>query len=295
MKDPEEKEMMAYIAGLIDGDGSIGIRKTEKGLKPLIQLHNSVRQMPEYLKKIFGGTVAFDKPKAEGNRIVWKWMLQGKEGCKNFIEKIMQYLVLKQDSATTMLEFLNTPIEEKDYYQSSKDLNLNRKIEQVVSGDIQRGSSEDSFFWAYVAGIMDTDGSFSIERAIRKPAEGNRQKNDFIKYRPKILLTMVSERSIRFILGLCPYGNLHVIKANSALRGSAFRFCISARSDAIEFLKRCIPYLQAKAIQAIKLLNFCRAYVPTNGLAKVPEEEKKYRQDCYDEIVRLNNMPSLGE
>ena len=181
MKDPEEKEMMAYIAGLIDGDGSIGIRKTEKGLKPLIQLHNSVRQMPEYLKKIFGGTVAFDKPKAEGNRIVWKWMLQGKEGCKNFIEKIMQYLVLKQDSATTMLEFLNTPIEEKDYYQSSKDLNLNRKIEQVVSGDIQRGSSEDSFFWAYVAGIMDTDGSFSIERAIRKPADGNRQKNDFIK------------------------------------------------------------------------------------------------------------------
>lgn len=292
MKDPEEKEMMAYIAGLIDGDGSIGVKRLGEGLKPLIQLHNSMRQMPEYLKRVFDGTVAFDKPKKEGNRIVWKWMLQGKEGCRRFIERIMPYLILKQDSAKEMLEFLNVPIEEKDYYQSSKDLNLNRKKEVVNLDNIQRGTNEDSFFWAYVAGVMDTDGSFSIERAVRKPADGNRQKSDLIKYRPKILLSMVSERSIRFILENCPFGNLHVIKANSALRGSAFRFSISARSEAIEFLKRCIPYLQIKAIQAIKLLSFCRTYVPTNGLAKVPEEEKQYREDCYREIVMLNNTPS---
>lgn len=292
MKDPEEKEMMAYIAGLIDGDGHIGIRKTEKGLKPLIQLHNSMRQMPEYLKKIFDGTIAFDKPKKEGNRTIWKWMLQGKEGCRGFIEKVMQYLILKQDSAKEILEFLNVPVEGKDYYQSSKDLNLNRKIGIVNLDNIQRGNNEDPFFWAYVAGLMDTDGSFSIERAVRKPIDGNRQKSDLIKYRPKILLSMVSERSIRFILENCSFGNLHVIKANSALRGSAFRFSISARSEAIEFLKRCIPYLQTKSIQAIKLLNFCRTYVPTNGLAKVPEAEKQYREDCYREIVMLNNTPS---
>lgn len=292
MKDPEEKEMMAYIAGLIDGDGHIGIRRVSGELKPLVQLHNSIKKMPEYLKRIFDGTVAFDRPKKEGNRTVWKWMLQGKEGCRRFIERIMPYLILKQDSAKEMLEFLNVPIEGKDYFQSSKDLNLNRKIEVVNLGNIQRGTNEDSFFWAYVAGVMDTDGSFSIERAVRKPANGNRQRNNLIKYRPKILLSMVSERSIRFILENCPFGNLHVIKANSALRGSAFRFSVSARSEAIEFLKRCVPYLQTKSIQAIKLLNFCRAYLPINGLAKVPEEEKQYREDCYKEIMMLNNTPS---
>ena len=295
MKDPEEKEMMAYIAGLIDGDGHIGIRRFSAGLKPLVQLFNSIRQMPEYLNRIFDGTVAFDKPKKEGNRIVWKWMLQGKEGCRTFLEKVVQYLVLKKDSAIEVLEFLNSPVDGKDYYQSSKNLNLNRKIEQVNLDDVERKICEDSFFWAYVAGIMDTDGSFSIERAVRKPTYDNRQKNDLIKYRPKILLSMVSERSIRFILENCPFGNVHIIKANTALRGSAFRFCISARGEAIEFLKRCVPYLQTKAIQAIKLLNFCRAYVPTNGLAKVPEKEIEFRESCYKEIVRLNNTPSLGE
>lgn len=292
MKDPEEKEIMAYIAGLIDGDGHIGIRKVSGGLKPLVQLHNSIRDMPEYLKRIFDGTVAFDKPKKEGNRTVWKWMLQGREGCGRFLEKIAQHLVLKKDSAEEVLQFLNSPVQGKDYYQSSRNLNLERKIEKVDVDSIPRGINEDSFFWAYVAGIMDTDGSFSIERATRKPTNDNRQRKDLIKYRPKILLTMVSEGSIRFILENCPFGNLHVIKANTALRGSAFRFCISARGEAIEFLKRCIPYLQTKAIQAVKLLHFCRAYVPTNGLAKVPENEIEFREDCYKEIVRLNNTPS---
>lgn len=293
MKDPEEKEMMAYIAGLIDGDGNIGVRVGPRGkLCPLIQLHNSVRQMPEYLHKIFGGTVAVDKPKKEGYRPIWKWMLQGKEGCFNCASKILTHLVLKHDSCLELKEFLSNPIEGKDYYQSCKKLNFQRKIEDLDLSKIDRKDSEDCSFWAYVAGLMDTDGSFSIERSVRKPAEGNRQKKDLIKYRPKILLTMVSERSIRYILSNCSFGGFSIVKAKTALRGTAFRLSISARKEVIEFLKKTIPYLQSKTIQAIKLLNFCRNYAPTNGLAKVPEKEKQWREDCYNEIVKLNNTPS---
>jgi len=47
---------------------------------------------------------------------------------------------------------------------------------------------------------------------------------------------------------------------------------ISARGEAIEFLKRCIPFLQTKAIQAIKLLKFCRHYTPTNGGLKLQKK-----------------------
>lgn len=294
MKDPEEKEIMAYVAGLIDGDGYIGIKKGKNGNLPVIQFHNSIKQASVYLNKLFGGTVVCDKPRKEGNRCIWKWMLQGREGCKNFIEKVSRHLVLKQDSAFELLEFLTNPIDGKDYHQSCKDLNLNRKIESYNFDNLHRQNNEDSFFWAYVAGIMDTDGSFSIERSVRKPTENNKQKNDLIKYRPKILLSMVSEKSIKFILSNCTYGGLHIIKANSALRGSAFRLSIQARLDAIQFLKRCIPFLQIKSIQAIKILNFCRNYNPTNGLAKIPDNEKEYRENCYKEIIMLNNTPSLG-
>ena len=34
----------------------------------------------------------------------------------------------------------------------------------------------------------------------------------------------------------------NLVKAKTALRGSAIRFSIQSRSDAIEFLKRCIPF-----------------------------------------------------
>lgn len=292
MKDPEEKEIMAYIAGLIDGDGSIGIRIGPRGkLCPLVQLHNSIKHMPSYLNKLFGGTLAADKSKKEGSRLIWKWMLQGEKGCESFLLKILPYLILKKDSAEEVLNFLNNPQERKDYYQSCKNLNLARKIDPVDLENIDRKTTDNSFFWAYVAGIMDTDGSFSIERSVRKPG-GNRQKNDLIKFRPRISLTMVSERSIRYILSNCEFGGFSIVNAKSALRGSAFRLSISARAESIEFLKKCIPYLQIKAFQAIKLLNFCRTYVPTNGLAKVPEEEIEFRENCYKEMIMLNNTPS---
>ena len=292
MKDPEEKEMMAYMAGLIDGDGHIGMRSTAKGHIPLIQLHNSIKKMPEYLKKVFGGTLAYDRPKEEGNRIIWKWMLQGREGVRNCLHKLIPYLVLKKDSAYEVLEFLDRPVEGKNYYDSCKNLNSSRKTEDFSSKSIDRKNNENPFFWAYVAGIMDTDGSFSVERSVRKPAKGNRQKKDLIKYRPKILLTMVGEKAIRYILGNFEYGSFSVVRAKTALRGEALRLSISARGEAIEFLKKCIPYLQIKAIQAIKLITFCRYYSPTNGLAKVPEEEVKFREDCYREMIMLNNTPS---
>lgn len=293
MKDPEEKEIMAYVAGLIDGDGNICVRKGSIKNLPLIQFHNSVKSLPIYLNKLFGGTVACDKPKKEGYKPIWKWMLQGKEGCVNFIEKVEEYLVLKKDSAQLLMEFLTDAKKEKDYYNLSKELNLHRKLEDFKIDSLKRQTTEDSFFWAYVAGIMDTDGSFSVERSVRKPEAGNRQKNNLIKYRPRVSLTMVSDRSVNYILSNCCYGSTSIVNAKTALRGSACRWSITARTEVIEFLKKCIPFLHIKSIQAVNLLRFCRNYSPTNGVAKVPEEEMVFREECYKQMMELNkNTPS---
>lgn len=293
MKDPEEKEIMAYIAGLIDGDGYIGVRIGPRGkLCPLVQLHNSCKDMPLYLNKLFGGTLAFDKPKKEGNRIIWKWMLQGFEGCNMFLNKILHHLILKKDSAIELLEFINSPIKGKDYYQSCKELNLKRKINDFNFDNIERKNSDDINFWSYLAGIMDTDGSFSIQKQTRTPEKGNRQKNNLIKFSPQIQLSMVAEASIKYILSNCEYGRFSIVEAKTALRGKSFRFCVSVRLHVIEFLKKIIPYLHTKSKQAMLLLKFCRNYIPSNKLAKVPEDEKQYREDCYNEMIMLNNTPS---
>lgn len=294
MRDPEEKEMMAYIAGLIDGDGNIGMRIGPRGkLSPLIQFHNSVEKIPLYLNSLFGGTVTFDRPKKEGYKKIWRWMLQGQKGCKNFIEKVGTFLVLKKDSAFELLEFIQKPLAGKDYYSYCKDLNHKRKIEEVNFENVQRKDNQNPYFWAYIAGLMDTDGSFSVQRSVRKPDDGNRQKNNLIKYRPKILLSMVSDRSIRFLLENCTFGTIHTIGAKTALRKCAFRFDLSSKKDVIEFLKKIIPYLQIKSQQALLLLDFCRNYTPTKGVAKVPEEEILYREKTYKEMINLNESGHL--
>lgn len=293
MKDPEEKEMMAYIAGLIDGDGSIGTRIGPRGkLSPLVQLHNSIKDMPLYLNKLFGGTLAFDKPKKEGNRVIWKWMLQGYKGCDEFLNKILDQLIIKKDSALEVLEFINNPCVDKDYYQSCKYLNLKRKLSDFNFDNIERKNSEDTKFWAYLAGIMDTDGSFSIQRQTRFPTKENRQKNNLIKFSPQIQISMVTEGAIKYILSNCEYGRFSIGIAKSALRGKAFRFCVSIRNDVIEFLKNIIPFLHTKSKQAMLLLKFCRNYIPTKELASIPEDEKQYREDCYNQMIMLNNTPS---
>lgn len=292
MKDPEEKEIMAYVAGLIDGDGYLGIKAGPRGkVVPVIQFYNSNKQSAIYLNTLFGGTIAEQKPKKLNYKIVYAWILQGENDCKNFLSKVMQYLIVKKDSAELLLQFLTNNDSLRNYIEESKQLNQIRKTFDFKIVNLVRKNSNCSFFWAYVAGIMDTDGSFSIERHVRKAGK-DRMKNDLIKYRPKILLTMVTEKSVNYILSNCEYGGFSIVKANTALRKSAFRFSIQARLEAIEFLKKTIPFLQIKAIQAIKILNFCRNYNPTNGLARIPEKEKEYRENCYKEVVQLNNTPS---
>lgn len=306
MKEPEERETMAYIAGLIDGDGSIILSKmatTKRGVqyRPVLQVHNSKRGMPAFIQKILGGTLASDKPKKQGNKTIWKWMLQGKEGCLFALEKLIPCLVIKKDSATALFEFLKSHecndgkesyLGDKAYSQM-KGLNLSRKIDSINLNKRSLTNSHDPCFWAYLAGLMDTDGSFSTGRYIRKPTEKNRQLNDLVKYKPIMQLTLVTGKAINYILGGCCFGNCYVVKARTSLRGIAYKFCVAKRPECIEFLKKIIPYLQIKIRQATILLDFCRNYNPTkNCTAKVPEDEIAYREQCHNEIVRLNNTPS---
>ena len=306
MKEAEEMETLAYIAGAIDGDGCVMLSKmntTRRGVqyRPVLQLHNSSRSLPAFTTKILGGTLASDKPRKEGNRVIWKWMLQGRVGCLSALEKLIPNLIIKKDSALHLLNFL------KEYegnegkecflgeraYLASRELNQSRKTAPVILEKRAKEDSQDSMFWAYLAGLMDTDGSFSTGRYVRAPKKGNRQLNNLVKYKPLMQLTMVAGDGINHILKGCTLGRCYVVKAKTSQRGIAYKFIVSRREECIEFLKRIIPYLRVKINQAIMLLDFCRNYEPTkNCTAKVPEEEVLFRENCHNEIVRLNNTPS---
>ena len=53
---------------------------------------------------------------------------------------------------------------------------------------------------------------------------------------------------------------LLIVKSKTSLNGFCYRFMITKKSDAISFLKTCIPFLFLKQKQAKILLNFCEKY-----------------------------------
>ncbi len=303
----KEEEEMAYIAGLIDGDGSICfVKNKSRGsivYHPVIQLHNSIKEMPSYLHNIFGGTLAVDKPKKEHYKPVHKWMMQGYVGCLNVLEKVSQYLITKKKPALKLLTFLRTQVpkegkffrydqevqEVESIYLSLKMLTRNRKSEISLIDKKNKKCKEDDYFWPYLAGLMDTDGSFSIMRTTRKPSAENRQVKDYVSYRPCIQLTMITGENLNHIISNTLCGNVNVITAKSALKGIAYKFNVRSKSDVIEICNKLLPYVRFKKKQLEILIDFCENYIAgKSGRDTASQEQKEFREYCYNEIIRLN-------
>lgn len=103
-----KKVDLAYIAGIVDGEGSIGIYRQhcKSGyLSPV--LHISVTNTNEWLIRYlyfnFGGSILHSKRK--GNcKDMWKWKLQSQKAAE-LIDLISPYLKLKKGQADIAASF----------------------------------------------------------------------------------------------------------------------------------------------------------------------------------------------
>lgn len=97
---------LSYAAGLIDGEGYIGIQEaggsmqlrlkivmTDKGLPSLIAMHRA-----------FGGKLAEDRPIGERTRATHVWRLNGRKAA-DLIERLQSKLLTKAEPARIALEF----------------------------------------------------------------------------------------------------------------------------------------------------------------------------------------------
>lgn len=105
----------SYLAGLIDGEGYIGILQIKKGnksrwstnrellLQPVIKVAMTDKKTIKWLKDSFGGT--FETRNAHGNaRESYGWALR-KQAAIEFVRKIYPYLMVKRQQAETLLRF----------------------------------------------------------------------------------------------------------------------------------------------------------------------------------------------
>lgn len=99
---------MAYTAGIIDGEGSIGIQRNRKNSNSYslrIRVTNTDPWVCYWLKNTFGGSVSIET--TDRNRPCYKWTI----ACRKagiFLAMILPYLHIKKPQAEIASKFQTT-------------------------------------------------------------------------------------------------------------------------------------------------------------------------------------------
>lgn len=100
-----EKEVLAYIAGIIDGEGTIFSTKRKDGkytwYQQGIRVHMKYAKVPKWLHKHAGGNYYCSNIRANSEHM---WTIHAKE-TRKLLPQIMPYLVEKKRQAEIILEW----------------------------------------------------------------------------------------------------------------------------------------------------------------------------------------------
>ena len=107
-----DKEQLAYIAGLVDGEGSICIHRDASNKKRyvkynlLVNVSNTDPRPLRLIQGLFGGSFFLTNRTVsrEGKLPCWGINVSGPKA-ENLLRKILPYLIIKKEQAVLALEF----------------------------------------------------------------------------------------------------------------------------------------------------------------------------------------------
>lgn len=119
---PSQAVLFAYLAGIIDGEGTIRINKMRpKGKEHWnYQYHLQMscgmvnKEIIELLQKFFGGGV--HQERVAGYRPMWRWTLTGRLQTYAILKLIRIYLIAKREHADLAIEFCDRWQNPKRHY-----------------------------------------------------------------------------------------------------------------------------------------------------------------------------------
>lgn len=98
---------LAYLAGMIDGDGFItitrSVRKGKEYFGPQVGIAGTRREPHDLAASLWGGTVSAYVPKNPDHRTQFNWQRMGKDAVP-ILEGLLPYLLIKADHARLALE-----------------------------------------------------------------------------------------------------------------------------------------------------------------------------------------------
>lgn len=104
-------EQSAYIAGMIDGEGSVGVwRETRRGnksgyrYKGVVEVYNTDTRVLHFLKDVCGGYIAKKRKASKKNKASWKWACTQTK-ISELLKQVRPYMILKGEQADIVLKF----------------------------------------------------------------------------------------------------------------------------------------------------------------------------------------------
>jgi hypothetical protein len=136
---------LAYVAGIIDGEGWIGFKapkdKTKKRyLAVVVEVSMTNPTIPYMLSVQFGGSFTESGSRSENRKDQFRWILTGK-GAIEFINQIYEFLLVKRKQANLAIAFMQ--LQELDNSNSSNESVINSFKEKMHELN-KRGTMERS-------------------------------------------------------------------------------------------------------------------------------------------------------
>lgn len=95
---------IAYIAGIIDGEGCITlVRRAGKTCVPHLIIVNTNQTLRDWLSERLPDCFYDRQPKMNNTKRVWKWHIAGWKQVPLFLREIRDYLVIKQAQADLVI------------------------------------------------------------------------------------------------------------------------------------------------------------------------------------------------
>ena len=126
---------LAYVAGIVDGEGFLGLTKDKQGGKQFfrfrLEVSNTSIVLIKWLSRKFGKKWLFRLAREKRHKNIYQWTL-GDYSARKFLELILPYLKIKQEQAKLLMKYkeisvLNYPqvncVEKEKIYWQLRKLN----------------------------------------------------------------------------------------------------------------------------------------------------------------------------
>lgn len=134
-----KKEDLAYTAGIIDGEGCIGLHKrgSRNGVYLSVSVGITDEWMCQWLKFAYGGGVYIYYSKNPKWKNHWEWSVAGKRAL-DFLKLIYPYLRLKKPQAEIAIKFQEEKINRVRTRPLSKEVKVIEEAERILMAQLNK-------------------------------------------------------------------------------------------------------------------------------------------------------------